>query len=56
MTGGVWRDEGRLPVEELNRAMATCSADSQAAAGPAPAASRYFPDEQAVGHGLLLRG
>ncbi len=29
MTDGVWRDEERLPVDELNRAMATYSADGQ---------------------------
>jgi hypothetical protein len=30
MTDEVWRDEERLPVDELNRAMATYSADGQA--------------------------
>ena len=29
MTDGVWRDEERLPVDELDRAMATYSADGQ---------------------------
>jgi hypothetical protein len=29
MTDGVWRDEERLSVDELNRAMATNSADGQ---------------------------
>ena len=29
MTDGVWRDEDRLPVDELNRAMATYSSDGQ---------------------------
>jgi predicted pyridoxine 5'-phosphate oxidase superfamily flavin-nucleotide-binding protein len=29
MTDGVWRDEERLPVDELNQAMATYSADGQ---------------------------
>lgn len=29
MNDGVWRDEEKLPVEELNRAMATYSADGQ---------------------------
>ncbi len=29
MTDEPWRDEERLPVEELNRAMATYSADGQ---------------------------
>jgi hypothetical protein len=30
MTDGVWRDEERLPVSELSRAMATYSHDGQA--------------------------
>jgi hypothetical protein len=29
MTDGAWRDEERLPLSELNRAMATYSADGQ---------------------------
>ncbi len=29
MTDGVWRDEERLPLDELNQAMATYSADGQ---------------------------
>ena len=29
MTEGVWRDEERLPLSELNRAMATNSFDGQ---------------------------
>jgi hypothetical protein len=29
MTDEAWRDEERLPVDELNRAMATYSADGQ---------------------------
>ena len=29
MNDGVWRDEDKLPVDELNRAMATYSADGQ---------------------------
>lgn len=29
MSDGVWRDEEKLPVDELKRAMATYSADGQ---------------------------
>ncbi len=29
MTDGVWRDEERLPLDELNQAMATYSHDGQ---------------------------
>jgi hypothetical protein len=56
MTDEPWRDEERLPVDELNRAMATYSADGQvddvtgndagaeAAFGEDPLTGRPSPD------------